>query len=61
MENTVTLSRLADLIIVGGAFGITFGTLLYLIVDIILDLIDSARMKRKIRKESEENEQAEQT
>ena len=60
MENTITLSRLADLIIVGSAIGITFGVLVYLITDIILDLIDIARMKREIRKESEKKEQAEQ-
>ena len=60
MENTLTLSQLADLIIVGGSISITFGIMVYLIADIIFDLIDIAKMKREIRKENEKKEQVKQ-
>ena len=63
MENTVTISQLADMIIVGGAIGIAFGTIVYLVTNIIIDLIDIARDRRKARKErqAKEPEEAEQT
>ena len=63
MENTVTLSQLADLIIVAGAVGVTFTTIVYLVTDLILDLIGFIRNRRKARKErqTQEPEQAEQT
>ena len=60
-SNTITLSQMADMIIVISFFSIGFTAILYLVVDTILDMISGIKAKRKARKErkAKEKEQAE--
>ena len=60
-SNTITISQLADLIIVISFFSVGFTAFLYLVVDTILDMISGIKAKRKARKErkAKEKEQAE--
>ena len=54
METTMTLSHLADLIIVMSFFslcGVGLGYFVYLLIDLIVDGIKAIRKKRKERKE----------
>ena len=57
METPMTLSRLADMIIVISFFSLGFSALLYLVVDTILDMISGIKAKRKARKERKAKEQ----
>ena len=61
METPMTLSRLADMIIVISFFSVGFTAFLYVVVDTILDMISGIKAKRKVRKErkAKEQEQAE--
>ena len=61
MEETMTLSQVADMIIVISFFSVGFTAFLYLVVDTILDMISGIKAKRKARKErkAKEKEQAE--
>ena len=60
-SNTISLSQMADMIIVISFFSIGFTAILYLVVDTILDMISGIKAKRKVRKErkAKEQEQAE--
>ena len=60
-SNTITLSQMADMIIVISFFSVGFTAFLYLVVDTILDMISGIKAKRKVRKErkAKEKEQAE--
>ena len=60
-SNTITLSQMADMIIVISFFSVGFTAFLYLVVDTILDMISGIKAKRKIRKErkAKAQEQAE--
>ena len=61
MENTVTLSQMADMIIVLCFGAVVVGTTMFEVVDAVMDLIDSVKNRRKARKEckAKEKEQAE--
>ena len=61
MENTVTLSQMADMIIVLCFGAVVIGTTMFVVVDTVMDLIDSVKNCRKARKEhkAKEQEQAE--
>jgi hypothetical protein len=50
-SNTITLSQMADMIIVISFFSVGFTAFLYLVVDTILDMISGIKAKRKVRKE----------
>ena len=60
-SNTITLSQMADMIIVISFFSVGFTAFLYLVVDTILDMISGIKAKRKAGKEhkAKEKEQAE--
>lgn len=60
-SNTITLSQMADMIIVISFFSVGFTAFLYLVVDTILDMISGIKAKRKGRKKRKaiEQEQAE--
>ena len=60
-SNTITVSQMADMIIVISFFSVGFTAFLYLVVDTILDMISGIKAKRKARKEhkAKEKEQAE--
>jgi len=60
-SNTISLSQMADMIIVISFFSVGFTAFLYLVVDTILDMISGIKAKRKARKErkAKEKEQAE--
>ena len=60
-SNTITLSQMADMIIVISFFSVGFTAFLYLVVDTILDMISGIKAKRRARKEhrAKEKEQAE--
>jgi hypothetical protein len=60
-SNTITLSQMADMIIVISFFSVGFTAFLYLVVDTMLDMISGIKAKRKVRKErkAKEQEQAE--
>lgn len=60
-SNTITLSQMADMIIVISFFSVGFTAFLYLVVDTILDMISGIKAKRKGRKKrkAKEQEQAE--
>ena len=62
MENTVTLSQMADMIIVISFFTIGFTAFLYIVVDTIMDMISGIKAKRMVRKErkAKELEQAQE-
>ena len=61
MENTVTLNQMADMIIVLCFGAVVVGTTMFVVVDTVMDLIDSVKNRRKARKErkAKEKEQAE--
>ena len=61
MENTVTLSQMADMIIVLCFGAVVIGTTMFVVIDTVMDLIDSVKNRRKARKErkAKEQEQAE--
>ena len=59
MENTVTLSQMADMIIVLCFGAVVIGTTMFVVVDTVMDLIDSVKNRRKARKERKAKEQAE--
>jgi len=56
-SNTITLSQMADMIIVISFFSVGFTAFLYLVVDTILDMISGIKAKRKVRKERKAKEQ----
>ena len=56
-SNTITLSQMADMIIVISFFSVGFTAFLYLVVDTILDMIFGIKAKRKVRKERKAKEQ----
>ena len=60
-SNTITVSQMADMILVISFFSVGFTAFLYLVVDTILDMISGIKAKRKVRKErkAKEQEQAE--
>ena len=60
MENTVTLSQMADMIIVLCFGAVVVGTTMFVVVDTVMDLIESVKKRRKARKErkAKEREQA---
>ena len=60
-SNTITVSQMADMIIVISFFSVGFTAFLYVVVDTILDMISGIKAKRKVRKErkAKEQEQAE--
>ena len=60
-SNTITLSQMADMIIVISFFSIGFTAILYLVIDTILDMISGIKARRSVRKErkAKEQEQAE--
>lgn len=53
-SNTISISQLADMIIVISFFTVGFTAFLYLVIDTIMDLISGIRAKRKVRKERKE-------
>ena len=55
-SNTITISQLADLIIVACFFIAGFTAFLYLVIDTIMDLISGIRAKRKVRRERKAKE-----
>ena len=57
METPMTLSRMADMIIVISFFSVGFTAFLYLVVDTILDMISGIKARRKARKERKAKEQ----
>ena len=57
MDNTVTLSQMADMIIVLCFGAIVVGTTVFVAVDMVMDLIDSVKNRRKSRKERKAKEQ----
>ena len=56
-SNTISLSQMADMIIVISFFSVGFTAFLYLVVDTILDMISGIKAKRKVRKERKAKEQ----
>ncbi len=56
METPMTLSRLADMIIVISFFSVGFTAFLYLVVDTILDMVSGIKARRKVRKERKTKE-----
>lgn len=56
METPMTLSRMADMIIVISFFSVGFTAFLYLVVDTILDMISGIKARRKARKERKAKE-----
>ena len=56
METPMTLSRLADMIIVISFFSVGFTAFLYLVVDTIMDMISGIKARRKARKERKAKE-----
>ena len=50
MEETMTLSQVADLIIVGGFITICFSFILYSVGELVCDLIEHIKKKRDARK-----------
>ena len=57
MENTVTLSQMADMIIVLCFGAVVVGTTMFVVVDTVMDLIESVKKRRKDRKERKAKEQ----
>ena len=57
METPMTLSRMADMIIVISFFSVGFTAFLYIVVDTILDMISGIKARRKARKERKAKEQ----
>ena len=57
MENTVTLSQMADMIIVLCFGAVVVGTTMFVVVDTVMDLIESVKKRRKARKERKAKEQ----
>ena len=51
MENTVTLSQMADMIIVLCFGAVVVGTTMFVVVDTVMDLIESVKKRRRARKE----------
>ena len=56
MENTVTLSQMADMIIVLCFGAVVVGTTMFVVVDTVMDLIESVKKRRKARKERKAKE-----
>ena len=56
METPMTLSRMADMIVVISFFSVGFTAFLYLVVDTILDMISGIKARRKARKERKAKE-----
>ena len=56
METPMTLSRLADMIIVISFFSVGFTAFLYLVVDTIMDMVSGIKARRKVRKERKTKE-----
>ena len=57
MENTVTLSQMADMIIVLCFGAVVVGTTMFVVVDTVMDLIESVKKRRKAQKERKAKEQ----
>lgn len=55
-SNTISISQLADMIIVISFFTVGFTAFLYLVIDTIMDLISGIRAKRKVRRERKAKE-----
>ena len=56
METPMTLSRMADMIIVISFFSVGITAFLYLVVDTILDMVSGIKARRKARKERKAKE-----
>jgi len=56
MENTVTLGQMADMIIVLCFGAVVIGTTVFVVVDAVMDLIESVKKRRKARKERKAKE-----
>lgn len=61
-SNTISISQMADMIIVISFFTIGFTAFLYIVVDTIMDMISGIKAKRMVRKErkAKELEQAQE-
>ena len=57
MENTVTLSQAADMIIVLCFGAAVVGTTMFVFVDTIMDVIDGIKARKRVRKEQKAREQ----
>ena len=55
-SNTISLSQMADMIIVISFFSVGFTAFLYLVVDTILDMVSGIKARRKARKERKAKE-----
>jgi len=55
-SNTISLSQMADMIIVISFFSVGFTAFLYLVVDTILDMISGIKARRRVRKERKAKE-----
>ena len=55
-SNTITVSQMADMIIVISFFSVGFTAFLYLVVDTILDMISGIKARRRVRKERKAKE-----
>lgn len=55
-SSTISLSQMADMIIVISFFTVGFTAFLYLVIDTIMDLISGIRAKRKVRRERKAKE-----
>ena len=55
-SSTISLSQMADMIIVISFFSVGFTAFLYLVVDTILDMISGIKARRRVRKERKAKE-----
>ena len=55
-SNTISLSQMADMIIVISFFSVGFTAFLYLVIDTIMDMISGIKARRKARKERKAKE-----
>ena len=53
MNSTISVSKMADMIIVISFFTVGFTSFLYIMIETVLDLKTTIRLKRKMRKERE--------
>ena len=56
-STTITLSQMADMIIVLCFGAVVVGTTMFVVVDTVMDLIESVKKRRKARKERKAKEQ----
>ena len=57
MDKAITLSQMADMIIVLCFGAVVVGTTMFVVVDTVMDLIESVKKRRKARKERKAKEQ----